>query len=88
MKRLPSLLIVAAVGGALLGRAKVRLPNQLEISDIGIFSKEGRRWAQLPAEMMRAHAIHALQRPHLHVIVAGARHFVFASGIASKRVTC
>ena len=39
--------------GSLLGRAKVRLPNRLEISDIGIFEKDGRRWVQLPAEIMR-----------------------------------
>jgi hypothetical protein len=26
----------------------------------------------MPAEMMRAHAIHALQRPHVPVILAGA----------------
>src|SRR4051812_49322695 len=40
--------------GALLGRARVRLPNGLEIADIGIFAREGRRWAQLPAEAIRA----------------------------------
>jgi hypothetical protein len=39
--------------GALLGRAKVRLPIQLEISDIGLFAKDGRRWAQMPSEVMR-----------------------------------
>ena len=39
--------------GALIGKAKIRLPNQLEISDIGIFEKDGRRWATLPAEVMR-----------------------------------
>jgi hypothetical protein len=39
--------------GALLGRAKVRLPCQLEIGDIGLFMKDGRRWAQLPAEPVR-----------------------------------
>ena len=39
--------------GALIGRAKIRLPNQLEIGDIGIFEKDGHRWAQLPAEMLR-----------------------------------
>jgi hypothetical protein len=39
--------------GALLGRARVRLPCQLEIADIGIFEKDGARWAQLPSEMMR-----------------------------------
>jgi hypothetical protein len=41
------------VQGALLGRAAVLLPNGLVVSDIGIFSKNDRRWAQLPAEMMR-----------------------------------
>jgi hypothetical protein len=39
--------------GALVGRAAVRLPNGLQISDIGIFMKDGRSWAQLPSEMMR-----------------------------------
>jgi hypothetical protein len=39
--------------GALLGRATVLLPNGLQITDIGIFSKGGRSWAQLPAEMVR-----------------------------------
>jgi hypothetical protein len=39
--------------GALIGRAKVRLPSQLEIIDIGIFGRDGRRWAQLPAEPIR-----------------------------------
>jgi hypothetical protein len=39
--------------GALRGRAKVRLPGGLEISDIAIFSKNGRIWAQLPAHAMR-----------------------------------
>lgn len=42
--------------GALLGKAKIRLPNQLEISDIGIFQKDGRRWAQLPSEIVRDYA--------------------------------
>ncbi len=40
--------------GALVGRAKVALPSGLEIADIGVFSKAGRKWAQLPAQMMRA----------------------------------
>jgi len=39
--------------GALLGRAKVQLPNGLEITDIGVFAKDGRFWAQLPAQMQR-----------------------------------
>jgi hypothetical protein len=39
--------------GALLGRCRVRLPNGLEIGEIGVFSKDGRRWAQLPAQPMR-----------------------------------
>jgi hypothetical protein len=39
--------------GALLGRARVRLPIQLEIADIGIFAKDGARWAQMPSEVMR-----------------------------------
>ena len=37
--------------GPLIGRAKVRLPNQLEIADISVFEKNGRRWTQLPAEI-------------------------------------
>jgi hypothetical protein len=41
------------VAGALVGRARVRLPSGLEIADIGIFRKDGRAWAQLPAEPMR-----------------------------------
>jgi hypothetical protein len=39
--------------GALIGRARVLLPIGLEISDVGVFSKDGRRWAQLPAQPMR-----------------------------------
>ena len=39
--------------GALVGRADLLLPCCLQISDIGIFQKDGRSWAQLPAEMMR-----------------------------------
>jgi hypothetical protein len=42
-----------AGAGALLGRAKVRLPIGLEIAEIGIFKKDGRKWAQLPSEMLR-----------------------------------
>lgn len=39
--------------GALVGRAKIRLPIGLEIADIGIFTKDGRFWAQVPAQQMR-----------------------------------
>ena len=39
--------------GSLVGRAKVILPNGLEIADIGIFSKDGRVWCQLPAQQVR-----------------------------------
>src|SRR4051812_19189494 len=39
--------------GALVGRATVLLPIGLQISDVGIFTKEGRSWAQLPSEPMR-----------------------------------
>ena len=39
--------------GALVGRAVALLPNGLQISDIGIFTKDGRSWAQLPSEAMR-----------------------------------
>jgi|HubBroStandDraft_4_1064222.scaffolds.fasta_scaffold10181_3 hypothetical protein len=39
--------------GALIGRASVLLPNGLQIADVGIFAKDGRSWAQLPAEPMR-----------------------------------
>jgi hypothetical protein len=39
--------------GALVGRATVLLPSGLRISDIGIFQKDGRCWAQLPSEPMR-----------------------------------
>jgi hypothetical protein len=39
--------------GALLARATVLLPSGLQISDIGIFQKDGRCWAQLPSEPMR-----------------------------------
>ena len=33
--------------------AKVILPNGLEIADIGIFSKDGRTWSQMPAQQVR-----------------------------------
>jgi hypothetical protein len=39
--------------GALVGRARIRLPSGLEISDVGIFVKDGRFWAQLPAQQQR-----------------------------------
>jgi hypothetical protein len=39
--------------GALVGRASVLLPSGLQISDVGVFQKESRSWAQLPAEPMR-----------------------------------
>jgi hypothetical protein len=40
--------------GALIGKARVRMGDGLEISDICLFQKEGgRRWAQLPAEIDR-----------------------------------
>jgi len=40
--------------GALLGRAKIQLPNGLQINDVGLFQREdGTRWAQLPSEIMR-----------------------------------
>jgi hypothetical protein len=39
--------------GSLVGRAKVILPNGLEIADIGIFSKDGRVWSQMPAQQVR-----------------------------------
>jgi hypothetical protein len=38
---------------ALVGRAAALLPNGLQISDIRIFTKDGRSWAQLPSEAMR-----------------------------------
>jgi hypothetical protein len=38
--------------GALVGRATVLLPNGLQIADIGVFQKDSRSWAQLPAEPM------------------------------------
>lgn len=40
--------------GALVGRATVLLPSGLQISDIGVFTKDARRWAQMPAEAMRS----------------------------------
>ncbi len=47
--------------GALVGKAKVKLPIGLEIADVGIFEKGDRRWAQLPSEMMRDMAGQALK---------------------------
>ena len=38
--------------GALLGRAEAEFEG-LVISDIAVFAKDGRRWAQLPAEPQR-----------------------------------
>jgi hypothetical protein len=44
----------APVGrGALVGRARIRLPSGLEITDVAVFQKDGRRWSQFPAEVMR-----------------------------------
>jgi len=40
-------------GGALLAKCKIRLPNRLEISDVAIFVKDGKRWAALPSEVQR-----------------------------------
>lgn len=39
--------------GALVGRATVLLPSGLQISEIGIFRKDGEAWSQLPSEPMR-----------------------------------
>ena len=39
--------------GALVGRATALLPSGLQIGDIGVFTKDGRSWAQLPSEAMR-----------------------------------
>jgi len=39
--------------GMCVGRAKVRLRNGLEISDIGIFQRGDDRWAALPSEQIR-----------------------------------
>src|SRR5215468_5474376 len=39
--------------GALVGRATVLLPSGLQISDIGIFRKDGQAWSQMPSEPMR-----------------------------------
>ena len=39
--------------GALVGRATVLLPSGLQIGDVGVFTKDGRYWAQLPSEVMR-----------------------------------
>jgi len=40
-------------GGSLIGRANVLLPSGLQICDVAVFAKDGRRWAQLPSEAMR-----------------------------------
>jgi hypothetical protein len=42
--------------GYLVGKATARLPIGLEIADIGVFQKDGRRWAQLPSEPLRDYA--------------------------------
>lgn len=39
--------------GALVGRATAELRNGLVVADIGVFKKDGRLWAQLPAEPQR-----------------------------------
>jgi hypothetical protein len=39
--------------GPLAGRARVLLPCQLEISDIGVFVQGNMRWCQLPSELLR-----------------------------------
>jgi hypothetical protein len=39
--------------GALIGRARIWLPPGLEIGDVAVFEKDGRRWAQFPSEPMR-----------------------------------
>jgi hypothetical protein len=39
--------------GALLGKVKILLPNGLEISDVAVFEKDGRRWATLPSQVIR-----------------------------------
>jgi len=39
--------------GALVGRATVLLPCGLQISDIGIFTRDGEFWSQMPSEPMR-----------------------------------
>src|SRR2546423_8386592 len=39
--------------GALVGRATVLLPIGLQITDIGIFTKDSQSWAQMPSEAMR-----------------------------------
>jgi len=39
--------------GMFLGRVKISLPNGLEIAEIGIFGRDGRRWCQFPGEVMR-----------------------------------
>ena len=46
--------------GALVGRAAVEIAG-LVITDIGIFTKDGRRWAQLPSEPTRDRDGHILK---------------------------
>ena len=46
--------------GALVGRARIWLPPGLEVSDVAVFEKDGRRWAQFPAGPMRDRDGHPL----------------------------
>jgi hypothetical protein len=39
--------------GALIGKARIRVSPGIEISDVAVFEKDGRRWAQFPSEVMR-----------------------------------
>lgn len=39
--------------GSLVGKARIWLPCGLEISDVAVFEKDGRRWATLPSEPQR-----------------------------------
>ncbi len=40
--------------GALIGKAKIMLPNGLEIDNVRLFRRaDGASWAQMPSEMMR-----------------------------------
>jgi hypothetical protein len=50
--------------GALVGKAKVRLPNQLEIDGIGVFQKDSRRWSQMPSEVTRGRDGNSLKDEH------------------------
>jgi hypothetical protein len=53
----------AKPGGALLGRAKIRLPIGLEIDGIGLFGRGIRVWASMPAEIVRDDAGQPLRDP-------------------------